>query len=106
MADNEVWVQLYVGGDKSGDDFQVTANGSINIDGLKKAVYQANDKVLGHCNPPQLAVYKAATDVPPKEEDKLDPGDAVSEYTTKNSSEHPLRVVAPDLPQRNTTVSC
>jgi Crinkler effector protein N-terminal domain len=97
MADDkgEVWVQLYIGNDKSRDAFRVKANRNIIIDDLKTAVYQAKDKSLGHCNAADLAVYKAGTDVPPKEDDKLDPGDAVSTHTTKNSSKHPLRVVAP-----------
>jgi hypothetical protein len=100
MADNEVWVQLYVGEAKCGRVFSIDIEnlvGKKRIQELTEAVYEKCDDELTHCKAWKLFVYKAGTDVPPKEEDKLDPGDAVSTHTTKNSSKHPLRVVAPAI---------
>jgi hypothetical protein len=102
MAD-EIWVQLYIGEDKSGDVFKMGARGNQDIDDLKKAVHQARGKSLGHCDAADLLVYKAGTQFPSKEEDKLRPSSSVPKDTT---DENPLRVVAPDLLQHNTTVSC
>jgi hypothetical protein len=93
----EVWVQLYIGKDKSGREVK---SGDVfdidhvpnNISALKKAVHQAKGKSLGHCDTADLVVYKAGTESPPKEEDELDPGEAVPTATT---SKNPLRVVAP-----------
>jgi hypothetical protein len=97
----KVWVQLYIGEEECGSAFKVLVEATGDIDDLTKAVYQANDKVLGHCNPPQLAVYKAGTDVPPKEEDKLRPGKPVP---TDSTDENPLCVLAParEVNQRGT----
>jgi hypothetical protein len=49
----DVWIQLYIGQDKSGDAFDVD-HVPTNISALKKAVYQARDKSLGHCNAADL----------------------------------------------------
>jgi hypothetical protein len=89
----EVWVQLYIGGDKSGRVFQVRLVGAKqNIDNLADAVHQANGKSLGHCDARQLDVYKAGTEFPTKEEDKLEPWWDVPKDTT---GESPLCVLAP-----------
>jgi hypothetical protein len=61
---------------------------------LKEAVHQASSKSLGHCDAFQLEVYKAGTEFPPKEEDKLRPGELVPPDST---DENPLRVVAPAI---------
>jgi hypothetical protein len=90
MAD-EVWVQLYIGEDKSGDVFDIDYVPN-NVSALKKAVHQANGNSLGHCDARQLDVYKAGTQFPSKEEDKLRPGSIVPKDAT---DETPLRVLAP-----------
>jgi hypothetical protein len=93
MAGKKVWVQLYIGEDKSGRAFKIEVDGKGDVDDLANAVYEANNNVLGHCNEAQVVVYNPGTEIPLNEGDKLDPGDAVSEHTT--SSKYPLRVVAP-----------
>jgi hypothetical protein len=87
----EVWVQLYIGKDKSGDVFDID-HVPNNISALKKAVHQANSNSLGHCDASQLFVYKAGTESPRIEEVKLRPSSIVPKTTT---DENPLRVLAP-----------
>jgi hypothetical protein len=100
----EVWVQLYIGKDKSGRVFpiEIASLSKDRINDLANAVYEANNNVLGHCNAAQLVVYKAGTELPPKEEDPLDPGEAVPTDTT---SKNPLRVLAP-VNQQGKNLSC
>jgi hypothetical protein len=93
MAGKKVWVQLYICKVKDGEVFQVEANG--NIDDLKQAVKKVCQDDLGSLPHYKLAVYEPGVEFPPKEEDKLDPGDAVSKYATNNDSKNPLRVVVP-----------
>jgi hypothetical protein len=89
--EDEVWVQLYIGEDKCGDVFRLKMEVKHIIEDLKVAVYQARGKYLGHCDAASLFVYKAGTEFPPKEEDKLRPGKPVPK-----GNENPLlRVVAP-----------
>jgi hypothetical protein len=88
-----IWVQLYIGKDKSGRAFKMEVDVKGDVDDLANAVYEANNNVLGHCNAAQLVVYKAGTELPPKEEDPLDPGEAVPTDTT---SKNALRVLAPE----------
>jgi hypothetical protein len=87
-----VWVQLYIGEDKSCDVFKMRVGANHDIDDLKKAVHQARGKSLGHCDAADLVVYKAGTEFPTKEEDKLRPSLIVPTDTT---DENPLRVLAP-----------
>jgi hypothetical protein len=89
--DEEVWVQLYIGEDKSGEVFSIQPVPK-HIDDLKKAVHQAMDTSLGHCNVAHLLVYKAGTQFPSKEEDKLRPSSSVPKDT---NDEKPVRVLAP-----------
>jgi hypothetical protein len=99
----EVWVQLYVQGEgKIGRVFciEIASLAKDRIDDLAKAVHQASSKSLGHCDAFQLEVYRAGTEFPPKEEDKLSPGILVPEGTT---AENPLRVMAPAIGKN---VSC
>jgi hypothetical protein len=102
--EDEVWVQLYIEGQgKIGDVFELQQV-PRNIDALKRAVYQARGKYLGHCDAASLFVYKAGTEFPPKEEDKLRPGKPVPKGTT---DENPLRVVAPaTLAGKNVSFFC
>jgi hypothetical protein len=93
MPDDEVWVQLYIGEDKCGDVFDID-HVPKNISALKKAVYDAMDKDLGHCNAARLVVYNRGTGVPEGKEVPLRPGKAVPTGTT---DENPLRVVAPAI---------
>jgi Crinkler effector protein N-terminal domain len=104
MSDNEIWIQLYVGKDKSGSVFKIRVGANQDIDDLKKAVAEERKDDVGSLHYSKLDVYNPGTEIPLNEGDKLDPGDAVSEHTT--SSKNPLRVVAPDLLQHNTSVSC
>jgi hypothetical protein len=92
----EVWVQLYIEKDKSGQvfDIEIASFPRNRISVLARAVHQARGKSLGHCDAADLVVYKAGTEFPPKEEDKLDPGEAVPADTTSKS---PLRVLAPAI---------
>jgi hypothetical protein len=92
MAGKKVWVQLYIGEDKSGRAFKIEVDVKGDFDDLANAVYEANNNFLGHCNAAQLVVYNTGTDLPRQEEVKLDPGDPVPKVTT---SRNPLRVVAP-----------
>ena len=94
MADEEVWVQLYIGNDKSGGAFpiEIASLRKDRIHDLAKAVYEAKDKSLGHCDAADLLVYKAGTDFPAEGEAPLGPGKAVPTGTT---DENPLVVVAP-----------
>jgi hypothetical protein len=92
MTDNEVWVQLYIGEVKSGQAFDVD-HVPTNISALKKAVKKERSNGLGHCDAADLAVYKAGTDVPPKEEAPLRPDKPVPPGSTYDE---PLRVVAPE----------
>ena len=91
MADEEVWVQLYIGKDKSGQVFDIDHGSKITISALKKAVYQASAKSLEHCDPRSLEIYEAGTEFP-TEEAPLRPGLNVP---TGSTDEKPLRVVAP-----------
>jgi hypothetical protein len=103
--EDEVWIQLYIEGQgKIGRAFciEISSLSKDRIDDLAKAVYKAGEKSLGQCDAFQLEIFKAGTEFPPKEEDKLRPGKPVPKGTT---DENPLRVVAPDLLQHNTTVS-
>ena len=95
MADDKVWVQLYIGEKKSGEDpFQVRVAVNSNIDDLKEAAYDKCAKSLAHCEARQLVVYKHGTDLENlKEGDKLKPGKAVPPGTT---DDNPLCVVAPE----------
>jgi hypothetical protein len=90
----EVWVQLYIGKDKSGRVFpiEIASLPKDRINDLADAVHQAKGKSLGHCNAADLVVYKAGTELPPKEEDPLRPSLIVPKDTT---DENPLRVLAP-----------
>jgi hypothetical protein len=97
-----VWVQLYIGEAKCGEVFDID-HVPKNISALKKAVYDAMDKDLGHCNAARLVVYSTGTDFPKEEEVPLNAWDGVPKDTT---GPNPIRVVAPDLLQHNTMVSC
>lgn len=101
MSSSSVWVQLYYKGEETNDrdPFEIIPI-PRDIDDLATAVYKAKDKSLGHCDAPQLVVYKCVDG----KRVKLDPRDPVPTDTKEN----PLVVVAPDLPQHNTctTVSC
>jgi hypothetical protein len=95
----EVWVQLYIGKDKSGQVFpiEIASLSKDRINDLANAVHQANSNSLGHCDASQLFVYKAGTELPPKEEDPLRPSLIVPKDTT---DENPLRVLAPENKQQ------
>ena len=97
-----VWVQLYIGKKTSGSPFKIRVEGESDIDDLKKAVKEACQDDLGSLAHRKLVVYNPGGEFP-KEEDKLSPGKHVPTNTT---DENPIRVVAPDLLQHNTTVSC
>jgi hypothetical protein len=95
MADEEVWVQLYIVKDKSGRVLGIdiaSLDGKKRIQELATAVYQAKGKSLSHCDAADLVVYKAGTECPSEGEDKLRPSWIVPTDTT---DELPLRVVAP-----------
>jgi Protein kinase domain len=102
MADDEVWVQLYIGKDKSGRVLGIdiaSLDGKKRIQELAEAVYnRKKDNALAHTHSDDLFVYKAGTECPAEGEEPLDPGDAVSKHTT--SSKNPLRVVAPSPPEQ------
>jgi hypothetical protein len=102
----EVWVQLYIGKDKSGRVFpiEIASLSKDRINDLADAVYEANGNSLGHCNAAQLVVYKAGTELPRKEEDPLDPWTKVP---TDTIGEKPLCVVAPaNVNQQGKNLSC
>ena len=108
MADDkgEVWVQLYVGEDKSGHVFpiEIASLAKDRIHELTEAVKDKRPNRLAHCDAADLAVYNPGTEFPRNEEDKVDPGDDVSEYTT--TSKNPLRVVAPENKQQGKNLWC
>jgi hypothetical protein len=89
-----VWVQLYIGKDKSGDVFEVPSGKSI--DAFKKAVHQEAGNLLGHCRPFQLDVYNAGIKCPSEDEAPLSPWEGVPKDIT---GPRPLRVVAPQKKQ-------
>jgi hypothetical protein len=88
----DVWIQLYVGKAMCGEVYDIDRVPK-NISALKRSVYEKCQNVLTHCSALQLFVYSAGTEFPQDEKEKLDPGDAVLEYTT--TSKNPLGVVAP-----------
>jgi hypothetical protein len=92
----EVWVQLYIGEDKSGRVFKMRVGANQDINDLAKALAEECKDDLGSIHYSKLRVYKAGihmhTQFPPKEEDELDPWEAVPTDTTGKS---PLRVLAP-----------
>jgi Crinkler effector protein N-terminal domain len=87
-----VWVQLYIGEDKGGDVFKMRVRANHDIDDLKKALAEECKDDLGSIHYSKLRVYKAGTEFPPKEEDRLRPSLIVPTDTTDES---PLRVLAP-----------
>jgi hypothetical protein len=91
--EDEVWIQLYIEGQgKIGRAFKIRVEAQADIDDLAKAVYKDGGKSLEHCEAFQLEIFKAGTEFPPKEKDKLRPGKPVPKDTT---DENPLRVMAP-----------
>jgi Crinkler effector protein N-terminal domain len=102
-SSDSVWVQLYIGKKKSGEDpFQVRVAVNSNINDLKEAVKEKRSNALATCDAADLLVYKLVIVDNKNEKVKLKPGNAVPTGTT---DDHPLIVVAPDLPQHNTMVS-
>ena len=102
---NTVWVQLYIGEKKkSGRVFSLEVNSNSIVDDLMKAVYQAKDKSLVHCNAADLLVYAPDTPPPFSEQTSIR-GDKIlkeliDELGNKNPRmsicyDHPLIVVAP-----------
>jgi hypothetical protein len=91
----DVWVQLYIGENKCGDVFDID-HVPKNISALKKAVYDAMDKDLGHCDAARLYVYEPGAEFP-QDEALLSPWDDVPKDTT---GPNPLRVVAPAIENR------
>jgi Crinkler effector protein N-terminal domain len=87
-----VWVQLYIGEEKSGNTFKVLVKATGNIDDLKEAVKEKRPNDLANCDAAQLAVYNAGSKCPSEEEDPLSPCEGVPKDTT---CPRPLRVVAP-----------
>jgi Crinkler effector protein N-terminal domain len=88
----EVWVQLYIGKDKSGDVFKIRVGANQDIDDLKKAVAKELKHDLHHIHYSKLLVFQAGTESPRNEEVKLRPSSIVPKTTT---DENPLRVLAP-----------
>jgi hypothetical protein len=103
MSEDGVWVQLYIGKDKSGDVFEVPSGN--NIGALKEAVKEKRPNDLANCDAARLEVYNAGGEFPSEDEAPLRPGKAVPTGTT---DENPLRVVAPSGhgQQQHNTVSC
>jgi hypothetical protein len=99
----KVLIQLYVGEGMCGRVFQVRVGVNQNIDDLANAVYQAMGTSLGHCDAADLVVYKAGTEFPPKEEDKLRYSLIVPRDTTEDN---PLRVLAPAKQQQANGKKC
>jgi hypothetical protein len=95
MANEEIWIQLYVGKDKSGSVFDID-HVPKNISALKKAVAEERKDDVGSLHYSKLDVYNPGTEIPPKDEAPLRPGKAVPTGTT---DENPLRVVAPPKQQ-------
>lgn len=87
-----VWIQLYLGQEKSGDVFGISVPVN-NIDSLRKAVKEECKPKLDYCAASDLVVYAAGTDVPiPEGTESLDPWDTVP---TNSTGPMPLIVVAP-----------
>ena len=102
MAGEEktVWVQLYIGKKKSGEDpFQVRVAVNSNINDLKEAVKEKRSNALATCDAADLLVYKLVIVDNKNEKVKLKPGNAVPTGTT---DENPLVVVAPPQGQTQT----
>jgi hypothetical protein len=92
---DEVRIQFYIEDQgKSGDGDVFSVRQQRDIDDLKRAVYRAGEKSLGHCDAFQLEIFQAGTESPSKEEDKLRSWEPVPKGTT---GKNPLRVVAPAI---------
>jgi Crinkler effector protein N-terminal domain len=89
-----VWIQLYIGDEKSGKAFKIEVNDNDDIDDLSEAAKKKCRTALEHCDAARLDVFKAGTKYPPEEKDKLSPGKTVPLDTT---DEMALLVVAPPM---------
>jgi hypothetical protein len=63
MSSSSVWVQLYIGNDKSGRVFDID-HAPEYIGALTRAVHQARGKSLGHCDAADPLVYAPGTEQP------------------------------------------
>jgi hypothetical protein len=103
MTTTTVWVQLYIGQEKSGDDPFGVYDFSGNVDQLKVAVKEKCSNTLSHCDAASLKVYTPGTKVPILEgTTSIDPGGEVPKGT---NSKGPLIVVAPEKQQQHNMVS-
>jgi Crinkler effector protein N-terminal domain len=93
-SSDSVWVQLYIGKKKSGEDpFQVRVAVNSNINDLKEAVKEKRSNALATCDAADLLVYKLVIVDNKNEKVKLDPRDPVP--MDMDTKEKPLVVVAP-----------
>ena len=92
MTSQSVWIQLYLGTEKSGSVFELRQILN-NVNDLKEEVKKRRSNTLRHVDDTGLKVYRAGTPVPvPKGTDPLEPWKPVPTNTTGPAH---LIVIAP-----------